>query len=121
MSRLAKQLNLPPAPSGLSPIRRYRTLGFPYRAPSTPRGVAPAPKIINRGADYDATWARKYPARLARAAIVEGPAIFAANHHSHLDTPLLLTSIPEPWRHQILVGAAADYFFGTRSTSALSS
>ena len=37
--------------------------------------------------------------------------IFAANHHSHLDTPLLLTSIPEPWRHQVVVGAAADYFF----------
>ena len=56
-----------------------------------------------------------------RLASLEGPAIFAANHHSHLDTPLLLTSIPEPWRHKILVGAAADYFFGTRLTSALSS
>ena len=40
--------------------------------------------------------------------------IFAANHHSHLDTPLLLTSLPEPWRHKLFVGAAADYFFGTR-------
>ena len=29
--------------------------------------------------------------------------IFAANHHSHLDTPLLLTSIPEPWRHKVFV------------------
>lgn len=146
MSRLAKQLDLPPLPRGLSPVRRYRTLGFPYRAPSTPRGVARAPETSNRGADYDTAWARKYPARLARAAIVDGPmrlavlglaapdrrgqdrlaslqgpAIFAANHHSHLDTPLLLTSIPEPWRHRILVGAAADYFFGTRLTSALSS
>ena len=26
------------------------------------------------------------------------PVIFAANHHSHVDTPLLLSSIPEPWR-----------------------
>ena len=146
MSRLAKQLDLPPLPRGLSPIRRYRNLGFPYRAPSTPRGIPPATKIPNLGADYDTAWARKYPARLARAAIVDGPmrlavswlaapdrrgqdrlaslqgpAIFAANHHSHLDTPLLLTSIPEPWRHQILVGAAADYFFGTRLTSTLSS
>ena len=51
---------------------------------------------------------------------LEGPVIFAANHHSHLDTPLLLTSIPEPWRHKIVVGAAADYFFGTRIIGAMS-
>ena len=51
---------------------------------------------------------------------LDGPVIFAANHHSHLDTPLLLTSIPEPWRHKIIVGAAADYFFGTRVTGAIS-
>jgi 1-acyl-sn-glycerol-3-phosphate acyltransferase len=50
----------------------------------------------------------------------EGPVIFAANHHSHLDTPVLLTSIPEPWRHKVFVGAAADYFFRNRVTSAAS-
>ena len=53
-----------------------------------------------------------------RLADLEGPLIFAANHHSHIDTPLLLTSIPEPWRHKIVVGAAADYFFGTRVAGA---
>jgi len=133
-------------PSALSPVRRYRALGFPYRAPSTPREVEPAPQEKTTGAHYDTSWARRLPARMARAAIVdgpmrllvsglaapdrrgqdrldslEGPAIFAANHHSHLDTPLLLTSIPEPWRHKLIVGAAADYFFGTRVTSVLSS
>ena len=48
------------------------------------------------------------------------PVIFAANHHSHVDAPLLITSIPEPWRHKLVVGAAADYFFATRMTGALS-
>lgn len=48
------------------------------------------------------------------------PVIFAANHHSHVDTPLLLSSIPEPWRHKVFVGAAADYFFKTRVTSTAS-
>ena len=51
-----------------------------------------------------------------RRATTHRPVIFAANHHSHLDTPLLLTSLPEPWRHKVFVGAAADYFFGNRVT-----
>src|SRR5690606_2186782 len=42
------------------------------------------------------------------------------NHHSHIDTPLLLTSIPDRWRHRLVVGAAADYFFGTRVTATMS-
>jgi 1-acyl-sn-glycerol-3-phosphate acyltransferase len=48
------------------------------------------------------------------------PVIFAANHHSHLDTPLLLTCVPDPWRERVFVGAAADYFFRNAVTSALS-
>ena len=48
------------------------------------------------------------------------PVIFAANHHSHVDTPLLACSVPEPWRHRLFVAAAADYFFRTRVTSVLS-
>ena len=51
---------------------------------------------------------------------VRGPVIFAANHHSHVDTPLLLTSIPERWRHRTVVAAAADYFFTNRYTSVAS-
>jgi len=62
------------------------------------------------------------PARrgLDRLDDVDGPVVFVANHHSHADTPLLLTSIPEPWRHQIVVGAAADYFFSNRVAGAVS-
>ncbi len=145
MSKLARQLGLPRVPPALRPSRYLRAAEFPMRAPSTPKGVAPLPRERTTGADYDTAWARSKPARMARAAIVDGPMrlavaglaspdrkgqdrlldvdgplIFAANHHSHLDTPLLLTSIPEPWRHKIIVGAAADYFFGTRITGAMS-
>jgi 1-acyl-sn-glycerol-3-phosphate acyltransferase len=49
------------------------------------------------------------------------PVIFCANHHSHVDTPVVLTSLPEPWRYQVFVGAAADYFFRNRVTSAAAS
>ena len=83
--------------------------------------------------------ARRYPARLARAVLVDGvlrpavralapprmhgldrldaldePVIFAANHHSHLDTSVLLGAIPSPFRHRTVVAAAADYFFSNR-------
>ena len=129
----------------MNPLGLVRRLPFPYRAPSHPRTVERLPAERRTGQDYDTEWARRYPARLARLAItegpmramvqvlaapsrhgvdrldrLEGPAIFAANHHSHVDTPLLLTSIPEPWRHKIVVAAAADYFFKTRVTGAAS-
>jgi len=119
--------------------------GFPWGAPTVPRHVDALPDKARAGVDYDTAWARKLPARYARFFIVEGPlraalravasparvgadrlgalegpAIFAANHHSHLDAPLLLTSIPDPWRHKLVVGAAADYFFGNQLSSAAS-
>ncbi len=123
-----------------------RWLVFPFAAPTTPGGVEPLALKAKLGADYDTDWARRFPARFARLALLEGvmrpvvaglgaperdgidrlagltdgPVIFAGNHHSHLDTPVVLTSIPEPWRHKVFVGAAADYFFRTRVTSAIS-
>lgn len=125
--------------------RVVRRVPFPYRAPHVPGGVEPGPARRRTGADFPTEWARRYPARVARLAVLEGvlrptvaalapaerfgvdrlddvdgPVIFAANHHSHVDTPLMLTSIPEPWRHRTFVGAAADYFFGTRVTGTLS-
>lgn len=123
----------------------HRTPGFPWRAPTVPGGVAQLEVERMTGVRYDSSWSRREPARYARffilegpmrAAVravasptrrgldrlggVEGPLIFAANHHSHVDAPLLLTSIPEPWRHRIVVAAAADYFFSNRLASAAS-
>ncbi|MEQ8716940.1 MAG: lysophospholipid acyltransferase family protein [Acidimicrobiales bacterium] len=120
-------------------------LEFPYRAPTVPKAAGPVPKPEGRGVDYDTDWARTDFARVVRAAAVEsivrptvrvlaqperigldrlddidGPVIFAANHHSHLDTPLIATSIPAHLRHHLVVGAAADYFFSNPVTSAAS-
>jgi 1-acyl-sn-glycerol-3-phosphate acyltransferase len=129
-----------PAPRDLVP-----RLPFPYGKPSAPDGVEPEQHRSKVGADFETDWARSYPARAARVLLVEtvvrpamaalaapivlgrdrldgltGPVIFAANHHSHVDTPLLLSVIPEPWRHHLAIAAAADYFFGNRVTGTLS-
>ncbi len=125
-------------------LRPTRKVGFPYRAPTRPRGVEVPEDPPKLGADFDTDWARRMPARVARAAIARGPlrlvvrliadpevhgvdrladlaaledppaVIFAPNHHSHVDTPLMVTSVPEPWRSKLVVAAAADYFFDTR-------
>jgi hypothetical protein len=46
--------------------------------------------------------------------LVEAPAIFVANHASHVDTGLLLSILPRRFRHKTVVAAAADYFFDRR-------
>jgi 1-acyl-sn-glycerol-3-phosphate acyltransferase len=114
------------------------------KSPSVPAGVDLLKKENNVGANYDTEWARSYPARVARVLLlngvmkpvvdllatpsiqgtdrladVDGPVIFAANHHSHADTPLMMTAIPEPWRNRLFIGAAADYWFTNRVTSPL--
>lgn len=129
----------------LSPARLLKRLPFPYRAPHVPLSVELPPDTRKVGSAFPTAWARRYPTRVARLAILEaflrpavgviapkqvhgedrldglsGPVIFVANHHSHLDTPLMLTSIPEPWRHRMFVGAAADYFFGNRISGTFS-
>jgi 1-acyl-sn-glycerol-3-phosphate acyltransferase len=119
-------------------LRKLGQAPFPLAKPSWPSSIPrPAPKR-RVGLDYDTAWARRYPARLARAAVVdfvsspltrlvapatvvgapalervEGPVIFAANHNSHFDTAVLLSAIPAKFRHQLIVAAASDYFFDT--------
>ncbi|HEX7166723.1 MAG TPA: lysophospholipid acyltransferase family protein [Acidimicrobiales bacterium] len=112
---------------------------FPWTAPTWPSTVDRPPAERTTGVDFDTEWARRYPTRLARALVVdwagraivgalasprvngedrlagvEGPVLFAANHASHLDTPLLLTALPDRFRHRTVVAAGADYFFDRR-------
>jgi 1-acyl-sn-glycerol-3-phosphate acyltransferase len=44
----------------------------------------------------------------------DGPFIFAANHSSHLDAPVILAALPGRLRRRVRVAAAADYFFTNR-------
>jgi 1-acyl-sn-glycerol-3-phosphate acyltransferase len=95
-----------------------------------PHHVFPDPK------EFPTDWARSRPARAARELILrgglgpivrrettlrvegldvfdglDGPVVFVANHSSHIDTALLLTTLPVEWQRRVAVGAAADYFF----------
>ena len=47
--------------------RRLPRPPFPFSAPTGPGGVEAPARRPRAGADYDTAWARRYPARLARA------------------------------------------------------
>ena len=119
---------------------KLRRVPFPFRAPTVPAGRRGHGSRATLGADYDTEWARTprrthragrprqrghASARLgARLATVAGPRSPQRGRRARWCSsqtitatstrPLLLTSIPERWRHKVVVGAAADYFFGTR-------
>jgi 1-acyl-sn-glycerol-3-phosphate acyltransferase len=115
---------------------RARSVRLPLAKPTWPATVERPDPERKIGLDYDHEWSRRYPTRLARAMVmdnlarptarllapatvrglehlrrVEGPVIFASNHLSHIDTPLLLTNLPLEFRHHTVVAAASDYFF----------
>jgi 1-acyl-sn-glycerol-3-phosphate acyltransferase len=114
---------------------------FLTRPPSVPGSVEPAKAERRTGVDFETDWARRGPARAVRKVLHETvmeaavqvlarptvlgvdrlaaldedrPVIFAANHHSHADTTLLMRTVPQPWRDKLFVAAAADYFFPNR-------
>jgi 1-acyl-sn-glycerol-3-phosphate acyltransferase len=130
-------------PAARSLARRLLSLGrplsFPLGRPTWPASVPYPAKRDTLGINYRTDWARRYPVRLARAAYTElvtkpvmtaiarpqvdglerferlaGPVIFAANHASHLDAPLILSVLPDRWQHRVVTLAAADYFFNSR-------
>jgi 1-acyl-sn-glycerol-3-phosphate acyltransferase len=133
---------LPVTPGSLRRSLRHvsRPRGtFPLSAPTWPGTIAHPVERSKLGAAYDTDWARRYPARLARVLLTElvtrpalqavarprvdgedrlahlhEPVVFAANHASHVDTPLMLSVLPDRWRHRTVVAGAADYFFDTR-------
>jgi 1-acyl-sn-glycerol-3-phosphate acyltransferase len=129
--------------------RPTRNVGFPYRPPTTPRGVEVPADPPSLGADYDTRWARTPLARAARGVLSSGPlqlavhvvahpeirghdrlvdlvrraedrgeapppVIFTPNHHSHVDTGLMVRAVPAAWRPHLVTAAAADYFFDRR-------
>lgn len=123
-----------------------RYSAFPFAAPTKPRHAQLLPAERRLGMDYDTEWARQPGARVARRVLQEtflratirglasptvqgldrishldGPVIFVANHHSHLDIGMVLRSIPQRFRDRTFVAAASDYFFDKKWKAAASS
>ncbi len=120
-------------------------LKFILDKPTIPEGVEPQEQQSTTGVYYDTEWSNGKAAKVVRLFSVwgfmkpaiglygspkvigadrldeiDGPVVFASNHHSHADTTLLLATIPAHLRRDLAIAAGADYFFGNRITSLLS-
>jgi 1-acyl-sn-glycerol-3-phosphate acyltransferase len=129
---------------GLVKEARVLLSGRDWRGRSrTPRSAAPH-EPPDEPREFPTGWARMAATRAARRGIqragltpltwrltrpdvqgrdhleaLPGPAVFVANHSSHLDTPLIIGSLPERFAKRLAVGAAADYFFDARWRAAV--
>src|SRR3954468_166149 len=122
----------------MSLVRDVRQVARGWRwthRPLPPRSAEPH-HVFTEPREFPTDWARSRPALMAREAILrgglgpivrrettlrvdgldvfdepQGPVELVANHSSHLDTALLLTTLPVEGTRRMTVGAAADYFF----------
>jgi 1-acyl-sn-glycerol-3-phosphate acyltransferase len=120
-------------------MARTRRLPFPLSKASWPSTIQLNRQVSKLGPNFETSWSRRYGVRLLRAVVIDtlirpsvklvaspevfgedrlvdlrAPVIFAANHSSHIDTPLLLSLLPDRFRHRCVVAAGADYFFDRR-------
>lgn len=100
----------------------------PHPAPRTPHAAPSTPISFP-------SWNRTWPVRTIRRASlptwilplerifarvtvtglehldnIEGSVIFAANHQSHFDTPVILDSLPPRWRYRVAPAMAREFF-----------
>ena len=100
-----------------SETEMLRRLGTDALATSTPKAHPPRGQEVpveapDRVTVADFLHRRAHPTSLLRS--TRSLASTPPGSHSHLDTPLLLASLPETMRHKTVVVAGADYFFDKR-------
>jgi long-chain acyl-CoA synthetase len=98
-----------PSTPGLHP-RPATELTFPawnrtlpvrvIRRASLPTWILPLSRI----------WARVTVSGLEHLRDVKGPVIFAANHQSHFDAPVILDSLPPRWRYRTAPAMLREFF-----------
>jgi len=107
-----------------------KTVADLERLTSAPPPAEPAPEPVefpswNRALPFRALRAIAQPAFLLPLARVfawitveglqnlqhvKGPVIFAANHQSHMDVPVILAALPGPWRRRVATAMAKEFF-----------
>ncbi|MDO5619557.1 lysophospholipid acyltransferase family protein [Kocuria sp.] len=99
-------------PTPVAPPAESAQIGLEhFTDPGRRRMRAIARKIFFNGL-VDRTIRRRVE-RKPGAEVLSGACVVVANHSSHLDAPLIMSSLPVNLRQNVATGVAADYFFTT--------
>lgn len=99
-------------PTPVAPPAESAQIGLEhFTDPRRRRVRAIARKIFFNGL-VDRTIRRRVE-RKPGAETLSGACVVVANHSSHLDAPLIMSSLPVNLRQNVATGVAADYFFTT--------
>ncbi len=103
-------LTRPIEAGGTAAVARTEPIDFPawsrslpvraLRRASLPTWILPLGKI----------WVALEVHGLEQLESITGPVIFAANHQSHLDTPMILQALPPRWRYRVAPAMAKEFF-----------
>ncbi len=103
-------LTRPIEAGGTAAVARTEPIDFPawsrslpvraLRRASLPTWILPLGKI----------WVALEVHGLEQLESIAGPVIFAANHQSHLDTPMILQALPPRWRYRVAPAMAKEFF-----------
>ena len=110
LEALTRPLSVDAGPAGPATVAHTDAIDFPswnrtlparaLRRASLPTWILPLGRIFAsldvRGLDH-----------LER---IQGPVIFAANHQSHFDTPVILDALPPRWRYRVAPAMAKEFF-----------
>ncbi len=112
--------------AGARTVSDLRALAVPGAAPAPPAAsLSPSMPAWSRGRLVTAlrraslaawllpltrTFARMDVRGLEHLAPLDGPVVFASNHQSHLDTPVILAALPGRLRRRVAVAMAKEFF-----------
>jgi long-chain acyl-CoA synthetase len=91
-------------------IRPEATFNFPSWNRSLPARALRRVSLPTWILPVGRVFARVTVEGLAHLDGADGPVIFAANHQSHFDTPVILDSLPPRWRYRVAPAMAKEFF-----------
>ena len=98
-----------------APAARADGVEEPVDFPSWNRTLARASRSPAVAGDVDRAADARFRARARRGpastcAHLDGPVVFASNHQSHMDVPVILSALPGRWRARVAPAMAKEFF-----------